>query len=63
MRPRRPAPKQRNREERKTALLTLLVQRRTLDGLDVDGLAHSYGLPADIVKPMLEGERLRREFR
>lgn len=63
MKPRHTQKKPRTKEERKTALLQVLVFRRSIDDLDAADLARLHGVPVETVIPMLEGERLRRMMR
>lgn len=47
----------------RTALVSLLAMRRSLDGIDTASLSRSYGLPAVEVVAMVESERKRRVAR
>lgn len=47
----------------RAALSQLLIMRASLDGVDVDGLSRSYGLPAPEIATMVAHERQRRERR
>lgn len=44
----------------RTALNTLLIMRDSLDGIDVDSLARSYGVDADEVRRLIVAEKRRR---
>jgi hypothetical protein len=47
----------------RTALVSLLAMRRTLEGVDAASLSRSYGLPAAEVAALVEQERKRRGAR
>lgn len=52
-----------SKAQQRVALHSLLVMRRTLDGLNVESLSRTHGLPVAEVSTMLAAERARREAR
>jgi hypothetical protein len=49
-----------SRKQQRAALAALLIQRHTLDGLDLDSLARCYHLTVGAVAGMVADERQRR---
>lgn len=49
--------------QQRTALRSLLVMRRTLDGIDTGSLSRSYGVPEAEVRALVSEEALRRASR
>lgn len=52
--------KARTREQKRAALVQMLVMRRSLDGVTVESLARSYGLPVGEIDKLLRAETARR---
>lgn len=52
--------KQPTKQALKTALASVLVMRRSLDNVDIAGLARSYGVDEQDVADMVAAERMRR---
>jgi hypothetical protein len=52
-----------SKQAQRTALVSLLAMRRTLEGVDAESLSRSYGLPAAEVSQLVEQERRRRAAR
>lgn len=49
-----------NKAQQRTALAQLLVMRASLDGLNLESLSRSYGLPVPDIDRMVASERQRR---
>jgi hypothetical protein len=55
--------KRRTQQDKRVALQSLLVMRRTLDGLTAEDLARTHGLPVAECGAALEAQRAVREAR
>ena len=56
-------PRKRTKAEQRTSLQMMLVMRETLDGLQIENLARSYGVDPQTAKQMLNAEMAHREKR
>ncbi|MXP42965.1 hypothetical protein [Allopontixanthobacter sediminis] len=52
--------KARTKNEMMTALRSMLIMRRSLDGIAADSIARSYGVSIPVAEQMIADERKRR---
>lgn len=63
MRPRSFGSKKPSKMVQRATVQMLLVQRRSLEGLSIESLVRSYGLPSAEIEALIKAEKARRVLR